>query len=152
MEGKHFRPGSGTALRLLNYTLGDTDLICRLATHKLGRTYTEVPHTMLSSHLKAQIRSSTMMAKAGKVAETSSVEYIITCPSTAGPTVSGEKAIEVIEGLKGLAQVKDCDWCEKAMGELQSVCKPQIAGLDNLTELMASQKWSFGGARCETCR
>jgi hypothetical protein len=44
-----------TTMRLLNETLGGTDLLCRLATHKTGRVFTEKPHTMLSMHLKAVV-------------------------------------------------------------------------------------------------
>jgi hypothetical protein len=44
-----------TTMRLLNETLGGTDLLCRLATHKTGRIFTEKPHTMLSMHLKAVV-------------------------------------------------------------------------------------------------
>jgi hypothetical protein len=42
-------------LGLLNETLSSTDLMCRLATHKLGKTYEDNSHIMLSSRLKADI-------------------------------------------------------------------------------------------------
>jgi hypothetical protein len=43
------------SLILLNGTLGTTDLMCRLATYKLGRRYEENVHIMLPSQLKASI-------------------------------------------------------------------------------------------------
>src|ERR1700712_2327801 len=45
-------------MRLLNETLGSSDLLCRLATHKTGRVWTEKPHTMLSMRLKAMVQPS----------------------------------------------------------------------------------------------
>jgi hypothetical protein len=43
------------SLGLLNHTLSSTDLMCRLATHKLGKTYEDNSHIMLSSRLKGDI-------------------------------------------------------------------------------------------------
>jgi hypothetical protein len=155
------QPDSSTAFRLLNLTIGDTDLICQLATHKLGRTYTDIPHTMLSSHVRVHVGAKAptgalsriqQTRKSEEVAETSGVEYHISCPASAGPTVSGQQAVEVIEGLKGLAQVRDCDWCQKVVGELQGMCKSTGEGGNNLAAFVSEKRWAFGSAACETCK
>jgi hypothetical protein len=161
VSGSHMQPDSSTAFRLLNYTLGDTDLICRMATYKRGKTYTEVEHTMLSSHIRATIRPKSRGGPPPRIrlderveveAETGRIEYTIDCPPTAGLTIADDKAINSFEGLKGLAQVRDCEWCLKAAGELQGICKPKEQGLDNLVTFVSEKQWAFGSAECETCK
>jgi hypothetical protein len=84
-------------------------------------------------------------------AETPGFEYTITCPASLGKNKDGPDAAAVIEGLKKneLALVRDCEWCKKAVKELQSVCRiPVPAGA---VEVANPAGWTFGGAVCSGC-
>jgi len=187
------------SLGLINQTLGSTDLMCRLATHKLGKTYTENAHIMLSSRLKGSIVAPGSKALAPQVpgidpvfpgTSTSTVtnlspsptipkvanwiervaqrgspkppanapltsagfEYSITCPRTA--TATGKVDQTPLEGLKGLAIIRDCDWCRKAVTEMQTICgsgAEEIEGIADLASYMKQSGWSYGGGICEKC-
>ncbi|KAF2672752.1 hypothetical protein BT63DRAFT_450778 [Microthyrium microscopicum] len=142
------------AIELLNHTLSSTDLICRLATHKLGTTLTDAPHTMLSSHVHALVRAgSAVPLGKGAADQVVSVEYSITCPKSAtGEVVKGEQAAEVLEGLKGLAAVRDCEWCERIRGQLMGMCSAKGNGeMEALVGFMGERKWSLGDVQCEPC-
>jgi hypothetical protein len=150
------------ALALLNHTLAATDLVCRLATHKLGRTYTEDAHTMLSMRVRAEVRAPAPklpirgvarrdVPPLEDVAPTAMLEYRIDCPASTGPVVEGEQAEEKIEGLKGLAKVRDCDWCKRAASELLGMCKGGNAEMKILGDFVGGRGWGIGGASCDGC-
>jgi len=184
------------SLGLLNETLSSTDLMCRLATHKLGKTYTEDAHILLSSRLKGLISaplpstvsssatrpSNTQMASpsAGNIGasnNTSKPRLSIPfgqrpwpkTPATSRPVISGfeyniaciRSAATVkgngptpLEGLKGLAIIKDCDWCRKAATEIQNVCASEaesLEGTGDLERFLRQSGWTYGGSTCESC-
>ena len=186
------------SLGLLNQTLSSTDLMCRLATHKLGKTYTENAHIMLSSRLKGWIvppSSKTLTSpilEPGTTSHDSSAvpvypspsssgskatrlikrvaqrhfpkssveglagvagfEYSITCPRTATTTAKADPT--PLEGLKGLAIIRDCDWCRRALTEMQTICGADAEGMEGIGELASFMKqsgWGYGGGVCEKC-
>jgi hypothetical protein len=136
------------SLNLFNETLQDTDLLCRLATHKIGRTYTENPHIMMTSRLKLTIRypeqqnNGTIRRKRrrnGKWSEYPAphadaplpgIEYALECPQPSPPSPIDQRPPPPqsgppgpLEGLTGLAIMHDCEWCKMIGRELQGVCK-----------------------------
>jgi hypothetical protein len=155
---------------LLNDTLGGSDLLCRLATHKTGRVWTENPYTMLSTHLKAIVQipipdkpkrlvdggeGSTAgdgvsvqrrdTQDAAMAVATTGFEYNIFCPASLGKPQTGSVSLE---GLSNLAIIKDCSWCRKAADELLGMCGPTKPSADAVRRDVS---WVFGGARCEGC-
>jgi hypothetical protein len=184
------------SLGLINETLSSTDLMCRLALHKLGKTYTDTIHIMLSSRLKGLITTSTPKTlslpntrlidtqapsppiSGAKGSDSTSkprpveplaqrpwpktatnarptvagFEYNIACPRSAittkgtGPTP--------LEGLKGLVMIRDCEWCQKAVTEIQNVCGSEaesLVGVGDLAHYLGQSGWSYGGSICESC-
>jgi hypothetical protein len=186
------------SLGLLNQTLSSTDLMCRLATHKLGKTYTENAHIMLSSRLKGWIvppisktltspihESDTVSSETSTLpvylspsptsskvnhlirrvaqrhfpkssieglAGVAGFEYSITCPRAA--TATAKAGPTPLEGLKGLAIIRDCDWCQRALTEMQTICRGEaegIEGIGDLARFMKQSGWGYGGGVCENC-
>jgi hypothetical protein len=137
---------ASASLNLFNETLQDTDLLCRLATHKIGRTYTDNPHIMMTSHFRASVhypqnrtlRASRMSRRSVKRQLTSvprpipGIEYRLSCPrqQTENPQPQLQRPgpgpppgpLNPLEGLTGVAMMKDCGWCKMIGQELQGLC------------------------------
>lgn len=85
-----------------------------------------------------------------QVSDAAGFEYTVQCPPTADVTSDSMP----LEGLKGLAMMKDCEWCSRTLGEMQGMCGldvNMVKGIGHLAGFVKEMGWSYGGGICETC-
>jgi len=147
------------SLRLVNETLGTTDLMCRLATHKTGRIYKDNAHVMLPAKLRATITpaNTTCAVNTSSISkqclsEAAGFAYTVKCPQYIIPAENTAAAAEIIEDPLAMAIVKDCGWCQRVDEEMKSICRNNGSlPVDELASFFKMSRWIYGDTTCLEC-
>jgi len=187
------------SLRLLNETLGTTDLMMRLANFKIGRKYEENVHIMLPTRLRASIsvpnrikrEPSRSFPSRGHVysqtlpktessghhlmrrlppsdyqyskrdiessetqysAPPAGFDYAVECPKSIVQAYNAAEVAAIIAVRDGLALMKDCQWCQRVVGEMRGICsQTKDEDVGELARIINGWGWSFGGSTCQEC-
>jgi len=79
-------------------------------------------------------------------------EYTVECPQSLVQAYSAKEVAEIIGVKDGLALMKDCQWCQRVVGEMKGICaQTRDDQLAELARTINGWGWSFGGSTCQEC-
>jgi len=79
-------------------------------------------------------------------------DYSVECPKSLVQVYSAKEVAEIIGVKDGLALMKDCQWCQRVVGEMSGICsQTKDDQLAELARIISSWGWSFGGSTCQEC-
>jgi hypothetical protein len=79
-------------------------------------------------------------------------DYTVTCPQSIVQAYSAKEVAEIIGVRDGLALMKDCQWCQRVVGEMRGICsQTKDDQLAELARIISGWGWSFGGSTCQEC-
>jgi len=79
-------------------------------------------------------------------------DYAVECPKTIVQAYSAKEVAEIIGVRDGLALMKDCQWCQRVVGEMKGICwQTKDDQLAELARMINGWGWSFGGSTCQEC-
>ena len=79
-------------------------------------------------------------------------DYAVECPQSIVQAYSAKEVAEIIGVRDGLALMKDCQWCQRVVGEMRGICsQTKDDQLAELARIISGWGWSFGGSTCQEC-
>jgi hypothetical protein len=79
-------------------------------------------------------------------------DYAVECPQSLVQAYSAAQVAEIIGARDGLALMKDCQWCQRVVGEMRGICsQSRDEQVGELARIINGWGWSFGGSTCQEC-
>lgn len=79
-------------------------------------------------------------------------DYAVHCPKSIVQAYSAKEVAEIIGARDGLALMKDCQWCQRVVGEMRGICsQTRDDQVGELASIFNNWGWAFGGSTCQEC-